>query len=290
MVMKFLIKKLTRKDVWHRVLYERLTEPLHLNLLSLFFTVFGSYRKKIEYDLIVRPQHAFSILKAADHAKRIGIQTVSLLEFGVATGAGLLNIAEIANRITKETGVKFKIYGFDTGHGMPPAKDYRDHPELYQAGDYNMDVEALQNNLPPNVQLILGNIDKTVHGFLKALSPEEPIGFISVDLDYYSSSKSALQVLNGDPAQYLPITFMYFDDIFMEPHNNYCGELLAINEFNTEYKFRKIEYHRFLESQRIFRKARWIKQIYYLHVLDHSTRSQIKIREQKGFIDNPYLT
>ena len=49
----------------------------------------------------------------------MGLESITAIEFGVAAGAGLLNICEIAKNLTKETGVKFKIYGFDTGAGMP---------------------------------------------------------------------------------------------------------------------------------------------------------------------------
>ena len=30
-------------------------------------------------------------------------------------------------------------YGLDTGEGMPPPRDHRDHPELYGQGWYPMD-------------------------------------------------------------------------------------------------------------------------------------------------------
>jgi hypothetical protein len=50
-------------------------------------------------------------------------------EFGVANGAGLLNMCEIAARVTRETGVGFRIVGFDAGTGLPQPIDYRDHPE-----------------------------------------------------------------------------------------------------------------------------------------------------------------
>ena len=43
------------------------------------------------------------------------MRTVSIVEFGVATGAGLMNMASIARRVMEATGVAVKIYGFDTG-------------------------------------------------------------------------------------------------------------------------------------------------------------------------------
>ena len=45
-----------------------------------------------------------------------------------------------------------------------------------------------------------------------------------------------------------------------------------------------------LENSRVFRRADWIKHIYYLHVLDHPHRST-RSREAlpKVWIENPYL-
>src|SRR5262245_1610479 len=116
------LKKLSHRYIWDRIFYERLTEPIHLNILAAFVWAFGSYRSKIHYDLIIRSNNAYGILKAADEAKRLGIKTVSLVEFGVAAGAGLMNMAKIASRVTRETDISFKIYGFDTGKGMPVAR------------------------------------------------------------------------------------------------------------------------------------------------------------------------
>src|SRR4051812_41346524 len=46
--------KLGQRQKWRRILQERLTEPVHLNLLSLFVLLFGSYRAKIAWDLVIR--------------------------------------------------------------------------------------------------------------------------------------------------------------------------------------------------------------------------------------------
>lgn len=144
--------------------------------------------------MIIRQQHAYSILKCADYAQELGIKTVSLVEFGVAHGAGIMNMAEIAKNITKETGISFKIYGFDTGKGMPMALDYRDHPDLYQAGDFPMNYDILSRNLPDNASLIIGNISDNVEQFIKNIPQTEPVGFVSVDVDYYYSTKDVLKV------------------------------------------------------------------------------------------------
>lgn len=46
----------------------------------------------------------------------------------------MLNICEVDKRIRDVTGVDFDIVGFDTGLGMPLAKDFRDHPEKLLSG------------------------------------------------------------------------------------------------------------------------------------------------------------
>jgi hypothetical protein len=74
-------------------------------------------RSKVDFDLIVRPQHAFCLLTAADQAIKYGYKSVTALEFGVANGAGLQNICEVAALVTRATGVEFQIAGFDTGQG-----------------------------------------------------------------------------------------------------------------------------------------------------------------------------
>jgi hypothetical protein len=288
--MKFLFLKLLQPRIWGRIMRERLTEPLHLNVMSLFVWIFGTFRAKVWFDLVIRPHNAYALLKAADQAKKHGLGTVSVLEFGVATGAGLMNLAELARRVTGATGVNFKIYGFDSGEGMPPAVDYRDHPEMYQHGDYRMNREALEKSLPPNVHLIIGDVAETTKEFAAKLSPSEPIGYILIDVDYYSSSVGALNVLKGaNPSCYLPMTSVYLDDIFSEEHNPWCGELAAVHEFNAEQPMRKIAFNPFIDTDRLFKRASWLKHIWVLHVLDHPYRNEVRTTSEKRSLYNPYL-
>ena len=288
--MKFLFRKLLQRRIWGRVMTERLCEPLHLNILSLFVGAFGSFRAKVWFDLILRPQNAYSLLRAADQAKSLGISTVSVLEFGVATGAGLMNLAEIAKRVTATTGVKFQIYGFDSGKGMPPAVDYRDHPEMYQQGDFVMNQEALRAKLPENVHLIIGDVGETTADFVANLPESEPIGYAIIDVDYYSSTVSALNAFKGaNPRCYLPVTRLFLDDIFADEHNPWCGELAAVHEFNDAEKMRKINHNPFIDADRLFKRASWLKHVWNLQVLDHPHRCEVRVTEAKRQLFNPYL-
>ena len=289
--MQAFLKKLKYPRIYKRIFYERLTEPVHLNILALFVALFGGFRRKVEYDLILRCQHAYSLLKAADYAKSLGFKQITVMEFGVAAGTGLMNIAKLSEHVYQETGIKINVFGFDTGKGMPKPLSYKDHPDLYQEGDFPMDIEALKANLPENTQLIIGEISETVPNFINSkLSDTAPIGFISIDVDYYSSTVDCLSILKSKAECYLPRVLVYLDDLEDESHNSYCGELLAIKEFNNEMPSRKIEAHAFLKSYRIFRNARWIDHIFTAHVLDHPVRKEIIKNKNTAVLDNPYLS
>jgi hypothetical protein len=272
-----------------KIFVERLTEPLHINIMSLFVALFGGTRAKIDFDLVVRQQYAYPILRAADFAREWGYTKLSLLEFGVAHGAGLLNICDIARRVTAATGVAFDIYGFDTGSGMPEPIDYRDLPENYQAGDFPMDQQKLRESMPGNCHLIIGPIAETMPSFLENLSARAPIGFASIDVDYYSSARDALSVFLGPAEKYMPLVPVYFDDLGDETVNPWVGEALAIREFNEITALRKIAPYNMLRQRRICKSAKWIDHMYALHVHDHAVRTPHTVSRSKLIAENEFL-
>jgi hypothetical protein len=285
----YVLKRLMRKGQLRKVFVERLTEPLHLNLLSLFVALFGNYRAKVAWDLVVRQQYAFPILYAADAAKQHGFSRVTVVELGVAGGAGLLNMCRIAERTRAATGIDIRVVGFDGGKGMPPAIDYRDLPEHFQEGDFPMDFPRLRASLPPFAELIIGDVAQTVPEFARALSPEAPLGFVAVDVDYYSSAKLALQILAGDVRGLLPLIPVYLDDIGVDGANPWTGELLAVGEFNAEHGLRKIAPFTLLRSRRIFKNTQWIDRMFAAHIHDHPLRSAAVRRPEQWVIGNEYL-
>lgn len=70
------------------------------------------------------------------------------------------------------------------------------------------------------------------------------------------------------------------------PTRTGAGELLAINEFNAEHEMRKIEQYRLLRLRRIFKNARWIDQIFILHLFNHS---RIRQPHARRVMQNVYL-
>ncbi len=288
-VLNPLWKRAIQPGKLRKILVERLTEPLHVNIASLLVAVLGGTRTKINFDLVIRHQYAYPILRAADFAKEWGYRRLTLIEFGVAHGAGLLNICEIARKVTAATGVEFDIYGFDTGAGMPEPVDYRDLPECYQAGDFPMDQAALQARLPANCKLILGAIAQTVPAFLKTLDASAPIGFASIDVDYYSSAVGALEIFAGSPDKYMPLVPLYFDDIGDETVNPWVGEAAAIHEFNAREPFRKIAPYNMLRERRICKNAKWIEHMYALHVHDHLIRTPRARQRPQRVANNEFI-
>ena len=125
----------------------------------------------------------------------MGRKRVTVCEFGVATGNGLLAMVDLAARLGPETGIEYRIVGFDTGTGLPTIGGYEDHPELWSSGDFAMNnKEQLTQRLNGRAELFLGDIKDNVSGFIASLSVDAPLGFIAVDVDIYSATRSALRL------------------------------------------------------------------------------------------------
>ena len=61
-------KKIFLSRIWKRIYIERLGEPIIYNVVSLFYLLFGSFVKKIEYDLVPRSPYAFGVNLAFQNA------------------------------------------------------------------------------------------------------------------------------------------------------------------------------------------------------------------------------
>lgn len=213
-----------------------------------------------------RPSYRWGTLCAAYLAKALGYPRISVIEFGVAGGGGLLKLEEIAAWVEQQTGVAIDVYGFDTGTGLTKPQDYRDLPQLWQEGDYRMDVERLRSRLT-RARLVLGPVETTVPEFL-AEAPA-PVGFIAFDLDLYSSTMHAFQLFEGSDEVLLPRVVCYFDDIIGFSHGDFNGERLAIHEFNAGHQLRKISAIYGLRYVLDMDKV-WTEMMFMFHAFDHA--------------------
>jgi hypothetical protein len=252
-------------------------QPFRLFVRSLIKRLPVSVRSLERWDAADRPHYLCGILAAADLAKSSGLDSIYIVEFGVAQGKGLLLMQSYAQMVERETGVGLKVVGFDTGIGLPStAGDYRDHPDKWKAGDYLMDEEWLRARLLPTTELIIGDVRHTVPQFVKR--QRWPLGFVAVDIDLYSSTRQALQVFCFPQSRILRRVFLYFDDIMLPESHRFAGERLAIEEFNAKNQTVKID-HWYSLRDRIFRDHRWIQQMYVAHDLRAINAHQAELQE-----------
>ena len=69
-------------------------------------------RTKALWDIGERPQYLLGVLSGADQARREGVDHISVIEFGVAGGNGLIALQRWARAVEEETGVRVDVYGF----------------------------------------------------------------------------------------------------------------------------------------------------------------------------------
>lgn len=228
----------------------------------------GSYPWRVSISAVPRPPYGYMVYNAASLAARLGYPRISVIEFGVAGGNGLIALEHHAQQAGRHFGIEIEVYGFDTGAGLPPPLDYRDLPYVWQEGFYAMDVAKLKSRLR-SAKLVLGNVESTARTFFEQFNPA-PIGAVSHDLDYHSSTVAALTLFEADERRFLPRVYNYFDDILggeLELYNEYTGERLAIAEFNDRHADRKFAYAHYLLAKPVLQ--RWYHAIRICHLFKH---------------------
>ena len=109
----------------------------------------GSVALRTRYGAWSRAQYAYGTFHAAQQAKLLGLDGISVIEFGVDRGDGLLALESIAREVAHYFGIRISVLGFDTGEGMPSPADYRDLPYVWGKGFYRMDEAKLRKQLSP---------------------------------------------------------------------------------------------------------------------------------------------
>jgi hypothetical protein len=215
-----------------------------------------------------RPQYAWGVLQGAALAKVLRIPRISVIEFGVAGGFGLLALESAAEMVASMTNVGIDVFGFDTGIGLPRPQDIRDQPNLWVEGQLPMDRDRLQSQLK-RASLRLGLVKETVPSFLS--ENPSPVAFVSFDLDLYSSTSDALALFQSDYQVLLPRVISYFDDIYGLCYNDFCGERLALREFNDQSARRQLcpiyGLRYFLPRSAFF--DLWPDGMYFAHFFEH---------------------
>lgn len=215
-----------------------------------------------------RPAYAYSVFHAAKQAVALGYKAISVVEFGVAGGNGLLAMEKHAENVSRLLGIDIEVYGFDTGSGLPQLEGYRDIMHQWHKGAFPMDFEKLQARLK-RAKLVIGEVGETVGDFYEKHAPA-PIGAVMFDVDLYSSTKAAMRIFDGNSERYLPRVRCYFDDILgneIALTNEYTGEQLAISQYNSLNEMRKITAVHHLRAKNHTKK--WYFKCYVHHAFDH---------------------
>jgi hypothetical protein len=235
------------------------------------YTWLGAALEKLMRDPLCakRPNYLWGVLQGVALGKVLGMESVSIIEFGVAGGAGLLALERIAAHVEEMLKIGIEVYGFDTGTGLPKPQDYRDCPNIWLGeGQFPMDKKNLEKRLE-RAALKLGPIAETVPAFLR--SSPAPVAFVSFDVDLYSSTRDALKLFEAEHSRLLPRVLCYFDDIIGLTYSDYNGERLAISEFNSSHAMRKLSPLYGLKFFVPMKHARspWPELFYFLHIHDH---------------------
>jgi len=214
----------------------------------------------LQFEGVDRPHYAYPIWYSLKLAKALGYKKVSIVEFGVAGGGGLLAIENNVKEIQKILDIEVEIYGFDMGSGLPTPKDYRDLPYQWQSGFYQMDVPKLESKLS-RAKLVLGDVKETISKFQGA-----PVACVMMDVDYYSSTMDALKIFE---LPHLPRVFCYFDDVVgneISLFSEFTGELLAIADFNKAGTMKIAQ----LRTADAFLKDKdFLPNLFVMHDFDH---------------------
>jgi hypothetical protein len=167
------------------------------------------------------------------------------------------------------TDIGIDVFGFDTGMGLPAPIDVRDQPNMWHGGQFPMNKQRLLSRLT-TAKLCLGPVDETLQRFVTGRPP--PIAFASFDMDLYSSTRDALKLFEVDHSFLLPRVFSYFDDISGHTYNDFCGERLAISEFNSNHantKLCPIYGLKYFIPRSADVTYAWLEGMYIAHLFDH---------------------
>jgi predicted O-methyltransferase YrrM len=140
------------------------------------------------------------------------------LEFGVATGVTLKIIADTASRDRT-------VVGFDVFTGLP--ETWRTG---FPAGEFAQEPPDI-----PGATVVPGLFEDTLPAFLA--DNDEPIAFVHVDCDLYSSTKTVLDLVDDRLA---PDAVLVFDEFFNYPgwqHHEYRAWTEYISRTGRSFEY-----------------------------------------------------
>jgi hypothetical protein len=172
------------------------------------------------------------------HHQRFGPEG-NYYEFGVGKGHSMKRFLRALRVFCEAEDLdlyRYSLFLFDSLEGMPSKSSPRDEHPGFSAGVLRFSLEQTRMRMSKQLDLSRGNVH-FVKGFFEnsltsALTHElsaHPPSIVTVDIDYYSSTKSVLEWI-------MPFTptgcLFYFYDIWLFYGHPEMGQVAAINEIN----------------------------------------------------------
>lgn len=203
--------------------------------------------------IVPRPHYGLSLIMAVKQAKDLGIKKIKVIELGCGNFESLFDTEKYVADIKNFLEIDVEIFGFTLKEGLPKYK-VNNYDRLYkwQPGDYKLENMNYLNKLQSS-KVYFGDIKKTIPKFLndyKKTFTNSPLGLVFFDLDYYTSTKVGLKLLKLTSDNYLPRTYLYFDDHSFSGFDE--GERKAIYEFNKISKYKISDIGELAEQLSIF--------------------------------------
>jgi hypothetical protein len=157
-------------------------------------------------------------------------------EFGTGSGNTLERAISVLRRWPQ-----VRIFLFDSFEGLPRSDDRRDRLVGWNAGEFAFSEDYIHEVIRragfplERVRTVKGFFNRSLTAELAAELRDVPPAFVTVDVDYYSSTKSVLDFLA--PILASGATF-YFDDLWSFDGHPDFGQLRALAEFNDQWKER----------------------------------------------------
>lgn len=204
--------------------------------------------------------------------------TINYYEFGVGWGGTLtdyIRALKLFCRFSNKDIRKYHIFGFDSFEGLPKKENEKDdHPEWFK-GQFSHGLDYIEREIDKvggRAQLFKGFFKDTLKpGLRKELSIHPP-SIVTIDVDYYSSTKTVLDWLRP---MLISGTIFYFDDLWCFHGDPKYGQFAAIKEFNKAGKGQLIEYPSLGMVGNVFIYANW-----------NQLKKQLKAnKEKEGGVD-----
>lgn len=172
------------------------------------------------------------ILEAVNYVKVAQLPHV-FFEFGCHSGRTFA-AALLSSQFLR---IKLDAYAFDSFHGLPETNVKEDG--IFVSGSFSTSVDEFKKIIysktgirMPNDHIIKGYYEHSLKGDLSVLPKK--VGFVSIDVDLYSSTVTVLEFLkdylcNG--------TVVLFDDWYCFPPGKNMGEKRAVIEFIMKYPY-----------------------------------------------------